>query len=273
MLCVAVPAIGLAQFDTTAKPVDKSLGMSVEQKLGSQVPAGSEFKDQDGKVVHIGDYFGKRPILIAPQFYSCAGVCDMERTSMVKTITRMAKTEPVGKVFDLVVLGIHPKETPDLAKAKANEMAGLFAKYGLTMEGVHMLTGDLKNIREVTDSLGFTFKYDADRGLINHPACIMMLTPKGRVSSYLFGAEYPTAVVKRDISISSREEINQPAEPILLGCIMVDPVTGQRTLVVKQALKVTGFLTAFILALSIFSMHKKSKQGEVQIEELGGAAS
>src|SRR5689334_4131319 len=37
----------------------------IEQKLGGQIPLDAVFKDENGREVKIGEYFGKRPVILA----------------------------------------------------------------------------------------------------------------------------------------------------------------------------------------------------------------
>ena len=48
----------------------------------------------------------------------------------------------------------------------------------------------MRNIRALTDSLGFFFEYDPKNDVVNHPSGIMFLTPTGGISSYILGISY-----------------------------------------------------------------------------------
>ena len=38
--------------------------ISIQQRLNTQIPLNLEFRDETGKLVHLGDYFGKRPVIL-----------------------------------------------------------------------------------------------------------------------------------------------------------------------------------------------------------------
>lgn len=45
--------------------------VSYEQRLDTQVPLDLTFKDEQGRTVQIGDYFGKQPVILQLSYYEC----------------------------------------------------------------------------------------------------------------------------------------------------------------------------------------------------------
>src|ERR1035438_2179939 len=51
-------------------------GVTIEQRLNSQLPLGATFKDEYGQTVQLGQYFGKgRPVVLALVYYECPMLC------------------------------------------------------------------------------------------------------------------------------------------------------------------------------------------------------
>ena len=48
-----------------------------DQNLGDQVPLDLAFRDEAGRAVKLGDYFGKRPVVLVFAYYHCPMLCDM----------------------------------------------------------------------------------------------------------------------------------------------------------------------------------------------------
>lgn len=249
--------IGLASGQSSVPTIKK---LAIDQNLGGQVPMDAQFTDEHGKQIRLGDVFHGRPVILMPIFYTCQGVCGIELDSMVKDAVRMKNTYRIGDKFDLVAVSIKPTETPDLALAKEKELQKAYNMPG-TEQGWHLLVGKLDQIHRVTDAVGFRYEWDPATDLINHPAGIMVLTPEGKISSYLYGADFPTKVLQDGINIAAAGKVGEKADVILLGCIMVDPRTGKRTLVVEQVMKLSGGLTVLIVGLSILKMSLASKNG------------
>jgi protein SCO1/2 len=128
-------------------------------------------------------------------------------------------------------------------------------------ESWHYVTSNPESIAKVTEALGFRYTYNEATGLINHPAGIMVLTPEGKVSSYIYGQDYPTRVLEDDIKVAAQNKIGREAEVVLLGCVRVDSVTGQRTLVIEGVLRLFCIATVISIVASILVMNKKYKAG------------
>src|SRR5690349_104476 len=45
--------------------------VSIEQRLGAQLPLDATFRDETGRTVKLGDYFGKRPVVLTLVYYDC----------------------------------------------------------------------------------------------------------------------------------------------------------------------------------------------------------
>ena len=59
---------------TSAKPGILSK-IGIDQRLNHQVPLDLPFVDETGRNVQLGDYFGKRPVLLALVYYECPMLC------------------------------------------------------------------------------------------------------------------------------------------------------------------------------------------------------
>jgi protein SCO1/2 len=174
-------------------------GVNLEQKLNSQIPLDAIFQDEDGKTVRIGDYLGKRPVVLNLIFYRCPGVCSLELEGMLDLFKKLpGKGKQIGEEFDVVTVSIDPKETPRLAADKKAVTLDALGRPEAA-KGWHFLVGDKTNIDRIADSIGYRYKYNPDspnvQGQFAHPAGIIVLTAEGKVSRYFFGTRYrPTDV-------------------------------------------------------------------------------
>jgi protein SCO1 len=231
------------------------------------VPANARFWDEDGKEIEFGELLGKRPLLVAPIFYTCTTACTVVMDNVMKTLTKATKGDRlrVGRDLDVVFVSINPKETPDLALRKKNVMVGVYNQPG-TDEGWHFLTGSEEQTRRVTDALGFRYTYDEATNRVNHPVGIMFVSPNGTISSYIMGGGYPTEVVADNVARAQKNLVGPKAETILLGCIMIDPVTGQRSIVIENVVRLAAVLTFFVVAVWILSMSLASRKAAHKAE-------
>jgi protein SCO1/2 len=265
------------------QPFNRALSqMKIDQNLGKQVPVDVPFYDSDGHRIKFGDLFGKRPLIVLPIFYGCQGICGLETDNLLKTVAQL-KDLKVGKDYDVALLSINPRETVELARNKKTSLLKVFTD-PLAKTGFHFLVGapniergevmsadqmremeseKLANIRRVTDSLGFGFAYDMEDGRINHPAGLMVLTPSGRISGYIVDSDYPKPVLQQRLAMAESDKIGQKAEVQLLGCIMIDPVTGKKSLVISRIIDLSAGGFALAVFIWIGAMTYKSKKAAV----------
>ncbi len=238
---------------------DLSGKMSFDQKPGAQVPLDATFKDETGKMVKMGDLIGDRPVVLFFAFYQCKGTCLLEFEGVLK-IFRAMKVDSLGKSYDAITIGIHPKETPSLALAKKNNYLDQYNRPGAE-KGWHFLTGDEAEARKVAKAVGFEYYYDKQKDMIVHPTGVVLLTPSGRVSRYFLGTEYSAPLVRESLVAAASSEIAPLAEKtFFLGCFQTDPTTGKTLIHVQRATQLMGGVTLIALISSILVMNKKYKR-------------
>jgi protein SCO1/2 len=201
LLLLVTPAVAAAQ-----QPPDPNLpaplrDVGFEQKIGAPVPLDAEFVDSTGKKVHLGDYFGDKPVVLALVYYECPMLCTMVLNGLTSSLGVL--TFEAGKDFELVVISFNPNETPELAAAKRKNYMARFPR-PVDDAGWHFLTGDEANIRRITEAVGFKYVYDEETKQYAHATGITVLTPKGQVSRYLFGIEY----APKDLRLALVESAN-----------------------------------------------------------------
>jgi protein SCO1/2 len=247
-------ALGFSLKNSQGGDVSKKIGL--DQKLGNKLPLDATFRDEHGKAVRLGSFFGKRPVLLMLVFFSCQGACQLEMENATQAFNEM-KTQNVGRDFDVVSISIHPKETAELALEKKSDVLKMYPRPG-AYDGWHFLTGDADQIKRVATAIGYRYSYDPVKDQILHPTGLFVATPDGRLSRYLYGVDYATPVISASIDTAAQGQINAPSEPVLLGCFQYDPKTGKTRLNVFRALQISGIGTVLILATSIFFMSRKS---------------
>lgn len=224
---------------TSAKPGLLSK-IHIDQKLNGQVPLDLPFVDETGRDVRLGDYFGKRPVILALVYYECPMLCTQVLNGLV-TALGVLNFEP-GREFDVVAVSFNPKEGPGLASQKK---AAYLERYGRpqTAGGWHFLTGQEASIKALTDAVGFRYEYDDRIKQFAHGAAIEVLTPQGRISKYFYGIEYSARDIRLGLIEASDERIGTPIDDFLLFCYHYDPATGQYGAAVLRMVRVGGIAT------------------------------
>lgn len=268
VVCFAlgVTAIAASQQYPVAAPNTSSQAykdalkrMGIDQNLGGMVDGDVDVTLEDGRKVKFASLLGKRPLIVLPMFYTCKSACGLMTDSLLRNLVKIQSLS-AGTDFDVAMVGLRPIEGADIAAAKKASLLQIYDRPGAAA-GFHFLTGSYDQIQKLARSLGYRYSYDAQKDQVLHPAGLMILTEKGMISRYIYGVDFPQEVLRRSILAAKRQEVGSKAEPLMFGCIMVDPVTGQRTLNIRRTLEVLGMLTVAVVAGSIIYMSRKHKDG------------
>jgi protein SCO1/2 len=224
-------------------------GVGVDQtKLNNAVPLDLPFVDENGRDVTIGQYFGRRPVVLAMVYFNCPMLCSLVQNALSGTLQILKLN--AGADFDVVVVSINPGETPAQAADAKAKMVQLYRHPG-TEPGLHFLTGREASIERLADAVGFNYKYDPTIAQYAHPAVITVLTPEGHVSRYLFGIDYGATDLRLAIVDAAGGRIGSIVDQTLLYCYHYDPATGRYSLAIMSLVRIGGLLTLAGLGLSI----------------------
>lgn len=245
-----------AEGPKRSEPVNARPGLlarvGIDQKIGQQLPLDLVFKDETGRDVKLGDYFGARPVVIALAYYDCPMLC----TQVLNGMTGALKTLSfdAGKDFDVVVVSIDPKDNFRLA---ANKKMSYVAHYGrpATANGWHFLTGTEASIKPLADAIGFRYAYDANIRQYAHGAALYVATPKGVVARYLLGIDFAPRDLRLALVEASHHQLGTITDKVLLLCYHYDPAAGRYGAATLNAVRigfvatVTGFLAFLFVSL------------------------
>jgi protein SCO1/2 len=221
--------------------------VSIEQNLNAQIPPDLVFRDETGKSVRIGDFFGKKPIVLSLVYFDCPALCTEVLNGELRTMKAISLD--LGKDFVAVTVSFEPKDTPALAKAKRDVYVGQYGRPGVA-DRWHFLTGEQQSIDALTNVAGFHYAYDSSIRQYAHAAAILVLTPGGRIDRYFYGVQYPARDMRLGLVEASEGKIGTLTDHALLYCYQYDPMTGKYGVVVMNVLRAAGGLT--VLALGIF---------------------
>jgi protein SCO1 len=229
-----------------------------DQRLNALLPLDTAFKDEDGRIVKLGNYFGRKPIVLAFVYYECPMLCTQVLNGLTASLTVL--DERVGREFDVVAISFDARETPALASGKKKSNLDRY-KRPESVNGWHFLTGDETSIKAVTAAAGFTYVWDDRTQQFAHPSGIIVATPEGRVSRYFFGIEYAPRDVKFALMESSAGRIGTAIDQLLLYCYHYDPATGSYGFVAMGMVRAAGALTVLALVSFVIVSIRREQRG------------
>jgi protein SCO1/2 len=221
--------------------------VGIEQHLDEQIPPRLTFRDETGKPVRLGDYFGRKPMILNLVYYQCPMLCG-EVLSGLESALRVLKFD-IGKEFEVLTVSFDPRETPNMATRKKSEFLKRYGRPGAAA-GWHFLTGPQESIDALTQAAGFQYQYDPKTGQFSHATAIAVLTPGGKIAQYYYGVEYAPKDLRLGLVQASENKIGTLADQVLLYCYHYDPTTGKYGALIARVLQLSGLVT--ILALGVF---------------------
>jgi len=223
--------------------------VGIEQHLDAQVPPDLTFRDETGETVKLGDYFGRKPLILNLVYYNCTMLCG-EALAGLSSAMRLVKFD-AGNEFDVVTVSFDPRETPEMAAAKKKDYVGRYGRPNAAA-GWHFLTGQPDSINALTKVVGFHYQYDPKSNQYAHATAIMVLTPQGRISRYFYGVDFPPKDLRMGLVEASQGKIGNAVDAVLLYCYHYNPETGKYGAIVANILRLAAAATVLIMGIFLF---------------------
>jgi len=227
--------------------------VGIEQHLDGQVPPDLTFRDETGKTVKLGDYFGRKPIILDLAYYNCTMLCGEVLLGLTGAMKMVSFN--LGEEYDVITVSFDPKDTPELAAAKKKDYVQRYGRPG-AQQGWHFLTGQPDAINALTQAVGFQYQYDPKINQYAHATAIMVLTPQGKISRYFYGVDFPPKDLRLGLVEASQNKIGGPVDAILLYCYHYDPATGKYGAIVNNILQLGAGITILILGAMLFILFR-----------------
>jgi protein SCO1/2 len=228
-------------------------GVRIEEKLGKFIDLNLQFTGTDGYQKPLKDFFrAGKPVILNLVYYNCPMLCNLVLNGQVDVMRQIPWTP--GDEYEIVTVSIDPSENWDLAKKK---QAVYLSSFDRPAPGWHFLTDYQGNVQKLADQVGFYYKYDPRLGQFAHAAVMMILTPEGKVSRYLYGVKYKQRDVRLALTEASESKIGKmTVDRLMLFCYKYDPKAGSYVLFATNVMRGGGILSVLILGTVLWRLFK-----------------
>ncbi len=226
--------------------------IGIDEKLGQVIPLDLTFHDENGNPVQLKQLI-HTPTILAPVFYHCPNVCGLLLQNLADTLNRLP-AEP-DKEYRVISVSFDEREKPSFALEMKKMVLSMIEK-PFPQDAWRFLTGDRENIRKLMDAIGFHFKKVGED--FQHPVSLVIVTPDGKITRYLYGTEFLPFDIKIALLEASQGKVGATISKVVRFCFSYDP-EGKK--LVFNTLKVTGTVTLiFALSFILFLLFKGRKE-------------
>jgi protein SCO1/2 len=224
---------------------DSLQGIGVEEHLGSKLPLDLTFTDDKGETVQLSKYFsGKKPVILQIGYLGCPMLCSLVSQGTVDSLRKL--TLDVGRDFEVVFVSVDPTETSDLAADKKETYAQDYHREG-SRAGFHFLVGKEDQIKRLTEAVGYQYKWVESVRQYSHPAVLVIGTPDGTISRYLYGVRFDNQTMRLSLVEASDGKVGSTMDQILLTCFQYDGKQGKYAMTAINLMRAGGALTVLVL--------------------------
>lgn len=234
--------------------------VGVSENIGKQIPLDLFFYDENNNLVPLSDFFNKdKSIILNLAYYSCPMLCHLVANGLHDSLKQLPFN--IGTKYDVISLSIDPKDTLENALSFEDKYAA-----GLAGDNPksfwHFLRGTDSTISELTDMVGFNYRYNKDTKQFAHSAVIIFLDDQGIIKRYLYGIEYKALDVRLGILETLNNNLISGVERVLLFCYNYDPQDKKYVIYAYSLMRIAGVLTCIFLVTMIIYLLKKEEKGE-----------
>ena len=251
-IAVIVPS-ALGQTILDKDQVRQLNGVDLVESQGATLPMDAVFTTADGKEVALAQYFlDDKPTILALVYYECPIVCPTVLRALSNTINELDYT--TGEDYRVLVISFDYREGTTQALNKREDFISTYPRAKVNpaaRQGIEFFTGSKESIDAITGSIGFEFSEIAG-GEYAHPISLMAISPRGKLTRYIYGYDYPVDQLKLTLLDASEGKIAASlGDRILHFCYRYDPLAGSYSLVAFRVMQIGALLGAAILFTSI----------------------
>lgn len=226
-------------------------------KAGAKVPGDVVMTDQDGRVVHLSDYFGqKKPIVLTLGYYGCPMLCSLLLNGLTDTLKKLGLTP--GRDYLLLSASIDPRETPDIAKKKQMAYAESLGLGAQDAWRFHVMAeSEAKRLAEV---LGFQYYFDTKAKEFAHGAGFFVLSEQGVLARTLFGITFEPSHLKLALNEASEGKIGSFIDKVIMSCFHYNPDSQRYGIYILGVMRLGGLVTVVVVAVMLLLFFRAEKE-------------
>ena len=241
------------------KPAQVAQDLKVVQKLGDKLDLSRVFTDQRGDTKQLKEILDpEKPTIVVPAYYNCPRLCSLVLNGVRDISMELGLT--LRSDYRIVTISFDPKETHELAASKySNYMKSMALSGDLALDhGWDFLVGEPDQVSGIMNKIGYPYRSDGKKDF-SHGAAIVIISPDGVISRYLFGIEFKEKDLRLALVEASDGQIGSVVDQVMLFCFRFDPTKGKYTPQVFAFMKIFGAITLLFMLPFLFTLWRKHR--------------
>lgn len=192
-----------------------SFNLPDEQKFIGRKIENIMLTDSKGQQYDLFSLLNKKPLLISPLYTKCQSACSVLSGGLKETVDKLGT---LGQNFNVLTFSFDSSD-------RADDLQNYATRWNTDGVNWRIATASFPEIQKLLGSLDYHYDV-ASAGEFVHPNVVIMLTPGGRISRYIYGL---TPKVK-DIRLAALEASAEKTrlnlfKGLYLKCFAFDPVS------------------------------------------------
>jgi protein SCO1/2 len=224
--------------------------VTVDQRLGEQIPLDIALTDSFDRPVKTGFYFdSRRPVLVTLNYSDCPVLCNVQLNALVETLNKVDLA--LGGDFQILTVSINPKESTERIRETKTKYVSMLTNQPGAADAWHFCTARESSIKRLADALGFRYTFDKETGQYYHPAMLAFVSPEGVISRYSLDVAFPADQIKLSLLDASKGTIGTPVDQFIMWCFSYDAERGSYVLMAWRLMRMGAAITVGILLVTL----------------------
>ena len=245
--------------------------VGIDETLGTAVPLDLTFVDEAGQSVPLSSVVdGETPTLVAFVYHDCPMLCSLVLDGVVDAVG--GADALLGDEYQVLAVSVDPNDTPArAAEAKARYVRQIGDPAASDALHFWTVTPETEaNVERLAETMGFRYAYDIKTGEYAHAAAVMMLSPSGTLTRYLYGLTFAPLDLTLAVTEAGEGRVGSSLDRFLLTCFEYDEDAQSYSLAVLTVTKIGGALLLLVFGTMLLVFWRR--EGRSTAERWGDAA-
>lgn len=238
-------------FYTSAQN-EGSTNVGITEHLDDTIPMHLEFYNEQGNLVKLGNYINK-PTVLSFVYFDCPGLCNPLLDGVNEVVGKVDMQ--LGVHYDVVSISFNPGDSylkaVDKKKNFSTSINENNAQYW------NYLVGNDTNVNAILDAVGYRVKKVGVDYL--HPSAIVMVSPEGKITRYLYGTYFLPFDLKMAVTEASKGISRPTISRVLEYCFSYDPQGQKYKLQITKVSATIIIFFALVLLIVLIVKPKRKK--------------